>query len=105
VFNSALGTSNIETIKDFLSGTDKILLDDDIFNAFNAGISTTLGSNQFYAASGATKTYDIDDRIIFDTATGKLFYDMDGEGGAASVQIGVLGGAATLTGSDFMIVT
>ena len=31
------------------------------------------------------------DRVIYDTSTGKLYYDVDGQGGDAAVQIAVLG--------------
>ena len=48
-------------------------------------------TTQFYAAAGATKAHDASDRVIYDTASGKLYYDADGQGGAAAVQIAMLG--------------
>jgi Ca2+-binding RTX toxin-like protein len=66
----------------------------------------SLTSDEFYAAAGATKAKDATDRVIYDTTSGKLFYDADGFGGTASVQIAVLGSAThpVLIYSDIQII-
>jgi hypothetical protein len=45
------------------------------------------------------------DRIIYNTTTGALYYDVDGSGTKSSVQIAVIGidSHANLTNTDFLI--
>jgi Ca2+-binding RTX toxin-like protein len=98
-FTTALGAGNVDTIADFQSGIDKIALDDAIFaqiggpGAFNA--------NAFFAGSAA---HDADDRIIYNSATGQLFYDADGNGAGAAVQFASLGPGLSLAASDFAVI-
>jgi hypothetical protein len=44
--------------------------------------------------------------VIYDTASGKLYYDADGQGGAAAVQFAVLGSSnhPVLIYSDIQII-
>ena len=82
---------------DFVAGTDKIGLDDAIFTA----IGGTLNANAFVIGTAAQ---DGDDRIIYNSATGALFYDADGSGGGAAVQFATLAGAPILTAGDFAMI-
>ncbi|MGZ5050851.1 MAG: putative Ig domain-containing protein [Methylobacter sp.] len=95
-FTTTLGTDNIDTITDFVSGTDKIDLSKAIFTAFG---SLTVGSSLGNA--------EIGNHVLYDAATGFLCYDADGSAGAgAAVQILLLGTTnhpATLKGGDFII--
>ena len=79
-----------DTITDFarVEG-DKIQLSRSVFTAF--GYTGVLHVDDFYAAAGATKAHDSSDRIIYDTITGILYYDADGMGGTAAVQIALMG--------------
>ncbi len=103
VFNSTLGSANADTVAGFSSASDDlILLDNDIFVAL--GAAGNLAGAHFRAGTAAT---DASDRIIYDSATGKLFYDRDGTGSAgqkliATFEIG--GPAPTLHASDFLII-
>ena len=98
-FTTALGPNNVDEILDFVSGTDKIALDDAIF----AGIGTpgSFDANAFVAGSAAA---DADDRIIYNQATGQLFYDADGNGAGEAVLFGLVAGLPTLTASDFTVI-
>jgi Ca2+-binding RTX toxin-like protein len=100
VFNAKLGTSNVDTIADFKHDIDIIALDDRIFTK----LAGSLTEAQFYAAAGATKAHDKTDRVIYDTNTGKLYYDDDGKGGHAAVQFAMLSTKPTLDHGDFAIV-
>jgi Ca2+-binding RTX toxin-like protein len=106
-FDTALNkTTNKDTVTDF-GADDVIRLDDDIFTAFDAAASTTLGASAFRAGSGVTTAADADDRILYDTATGALYYDADGTGTIkVPIQFAVLGTNThpTLTAADFIIV-
>ncbi len=92
-FTAALGAGNVDTIADFVSGTDKIALDDAIFGAFSA--------NAFVAGTAAQ---DADDRIVYDSATGQLFFDADGNGAGAHVLFATLQPGTVLAASDFMMI-
>ncbi|MBK7521559.1 MAG: M10 family metallopeptidase C-terminal domain-containing protein [Gammaproteobacteria bacterium] len=104
VFDTALSVNNIDTITDFVSGQDLLRLDDDVFTALSAGVA--LGAAQLLVAAGATSAHDADDRIIYNTASGALYYDADGAGGTAAVQFAQLGAGTHpgLTAEDFLVV-
>lgn len=104
VFDTALSsTSNVDTITDFTSGFDGLLLDNDIFSALQTGALTP---GQFYAGYGAKAAHDADDRIVYDTSTGALYYDKDGINGASAIKFAMLGLGShpTLSASDFEVV-
>jgi Ca2+-binding RTX toxin-like protein len=100
------GTGNRDLVTDFVSGTDVIVLDDDVFRALDSAGSGSLPSGQFHAAPGATAAHDLNDRIVYDTGTGTLYYDPDGIAGQSAVAFAVLGSAThpVLTASDFLVV-
>jgi Ca2+-binding RTX toxin-like protein len=97
-FTSALGAGNVDVIADFVSGTDKIALDDAVFTALGLG---ALSANAFVIGSAAL---DADDRIIYNSSNGGLFYDADGNGAGAAVQFATLSGAPALIASDFTVI-
>jgi serralysin len=107
VFGSKLSaTTNVDLIRDFASGQDRIRLDDDVFKAFSFATDKGLKPGQFLADAGATQARDADDRIVYDTATGALYYDADGAGGAAAIQFATLGATThpLLKAADFAII-
>jgi serralysin len=57
-----------------------------------------------FAANTTGLAGNADDRIIYETDTGKLFYDADGSGAGAAVQFAVLTGNPTITNADFVVV-
>jgi VCBS repeat-containing protein len=100
VFKGKLGSSNIDTITDFKHDIDLIQLDDAIF----AAIGASLTRSEFHARAGAKTAADRSDHIIYDTASGKLYYDADAKGGKAAVHFATLSGRPTLDHGDFAIV-
>jgi Ca2+-binding RTX toxin-like protein len=109
VFDTSLGTSNIDSIKDFVTGTDKIVLSAKVFGKFtgsNAGSAITTG-NLVVGAGATAAARDIDDYLIYDTGTDLLYYDKDGSGSGAPVafvKIELTGTVAPAFG-DFLVVT
>jgi serralysin len=97
-FTTGLGGGNIDWVYDFVSGTDKIALDDAAFPGLGLG---TLSVGAFRA--GAT-AQDADDRILYDASSGALYFDADGVGGAAAVQFATLGAGTALVSTDFIII-
>lgn len=103
VFSTKLGPANFDTIKDFKPDDgDTIALDADIFRK----IGDTLDVGEFFAKKGAVKAHDRDDRIIYDTKSGKLFYDADGskKGGVDAIHFATLSHKPLLDAHDFEIV-
>ena len=93
---SASLDGTLDSILDFQSGVDKIGLEDAVFAGVTAG---NLGS----VFVVGTQAQDADDRIIYDHATGALYYDSDGNGSAAPVQFASLVAGTVLTASDFVV--
>jgi len=100
VFNTTLGSENIDRIGDFNVADDTIWLKNDVFRAF--AFTGALTGGAYNTGSAATET---DDRIIYNQATGALFYDADGAGGVAGVHFAtVMSPIGTLSSLDFMII-
>jgi Ca2+-binding RTX toxin-like protein len=98
-FTDTLGGGNVDTVSDFVGGTDKIALDDAIFGGI--GAPGSFNANAFVVG---TQAADADDRIIYDQATGQLFYDADGNGAGAAVLFATLDSHPVLTASDFSVI-
>jgi VCBS repeat-containing protein len=101
-FDAALSAStNVDTITDFLSGTDRIQLAAGIFTALAAG---SLPPAAFDIVGDATAP-TASTRIIYNQATGALSYDADGTGAGAAVQIAIIGTSThpALVASDFQV--
>ena len=62
-------------------------------------------ADQFHAAAGATSAQDAEDRLVFNTGNGALYYDADGVGGTAAVQIATIANfdTAGLAHNDILI--
>ena len=86
---SSAASQNMDTILDFVSGEDKIYLSKAAFA--KVGSSGNLKANAFYTDANATAGHDADDRIVYNSATGALYYDADGSGSVAAVQIAIIG--------------
>ena len=104
VFNTALGAGNVDTITDFDANiADKVRLDDAIFAGI-ANVSGSLSSADFVANAGGNAT-TATQNILYDTTTGNLYYDADGNGAGAKILVAtitVTGG--TVDASDFIVI-
>jgi Ca2+-binding RTX toxin-like protein len=106
VFDTKPGIGNVDRITDFDTAHDYIYLDNAIF--------TTIGSGSFsspkrlygtYFESGVgVKADDSNDHILYDTGSGALSYDADGNGSLAPVQIAQLSPGLDLSHWDFFVV-
>ena len=86
VFDTAPNAlQNLDTITDFLAG-DKLQLNLSIFKGLTKKVGFT--DAQF---AHSTDTLTASDRIIYKSSTGELFYDADGNGATAAVQIALIG--------------
>jgi Ca2+-binding RTX toxin-like protein len=100
VFNATLNaTTNRDTVLDFVTASDKILLDDAIFSKFATTPVAAANLRQGTAAA------DSNDYLIYNKSTGALSYDADGNGGVhVAVQFATLIGNPDLTYSNFVII-
>ena len=97
-FTTALGPDNVDVIADFVSGSDKIVLENAIFDQLVTG---ALPGGLFHVGAAASAD---DQRIIYDSATGNLYYDVDGTGPTAQVLFATLLGHPTLLATDFTVI-
>jgi Ca2+-binding RTX toxin-like protein len=98
-FSTALNAaSNVDAIGDFVSGSDKIALDDAVFAGLTPG---ALPAGAFVTGTAAA---DADDRIIYNQATGQLFFDADGNAAGAAVLFATLQAGTALAASDFQVI-
>ena len=97
-------SSNIDKILDFKVKDDSIYLENSVFKAIGKGSVTKPGalkSGYFYAG---TKAHDQDDYLIYNKKTGALYYDADGTGFQAQVQIAMLSKNLKMTYKDFFVI-
>jgi Ca2+-binding RTX toxin-like protein len=90
---------SVDTITDFASGLDELRFDGFTFIRIG-GSDFSAGDGRFHAAAGATSGHDADDRVIFNTSTGEVFYDADGAGSEAAHLVARLEAGASLVASD-----
>ena len=96
----AIGSANADLLFDFASGWDNIQLDAAVFTSLGTAGRFSTGDARFRAGTAAQ---DADDRIIFNSATGQLFYDADGSGAGAQQLIATLPAGRTVIASDFWV--
>ena len=85
----------VDTITDFESGVDVIELARPAFTEVRFG---TLYESAFVVG---TEAQDVSDRIIYDQATGNIYYDADGSGAGEKVLFAQVAAGTILSASDF----
>ena len=100
LFNSGLEElTNVDTITDYSAATDTIRLSDIVFA--QAGALGTLAADAYHTGVAAT---DAEDRIIYNSSTGALLHDADGNGANEAIQFATLGTELSITHNDFAVV-
>ena len=101
IFNTALNaTTNVDTITDYSAAADTIQIDNAVFAAFTK--TGELAASAFKDIAVATK--DADDRILYNSDTGILYYDADASGTGAAIKFAILTGSPTITAADFVVI-
>ncbi len=90
-FRYFAGTTGLDRILDFASGTDKIGL---------AGF-TTVGTIALVQGNGAAAN-SANSTILYNSSNGILSFDLDGNGAGAAIQIAQLNTGLSLTPGDFV---
>ena len=103
LFGTKPGAGNVDTVKDFTTG-DRIALDHLVFTALGGQSGSALPASAFHLGATADATTD---RILYDSASGKLYYDPTGSdnGTTDRVQIALVGTTIhpTLHATDFLV--
>src|SRR3954467_1698542 len=99
-FDVAPGTANADVITDFTSGSDRIALDPAAYANLGALGNFAAGDARLPAGAGFTSGRDASDRVVYDTSTGKLYYDADGSGAGAAQLVATLSNRPALAAAD-----
>jgi Ca2+-binding RTX toxin-like protein len=99
VFDKTLGASNVDRITDYNVAADTIRIDNAVFSGLSAG---ALAGSAFVRNSTGNAA-DASDRIIYESDTGKLYFDRDGTGSAAKVHFATISTGLSLTQADFFV--
>lgn len=98
-FNTKAGDANFDVILNFAVRQDRIELENKIFTRLGAEGDLTEGRFVRGAEAG-----DEGDRIIYDRASGQIFYDRDGTGSAGQILIAEVTDGTALTFAHFDII-
>lgn len=102
VFNG-MGSANADRISDFASGQDQVQLEDTAFTAIGAMGDFAAGDARFWA-SGTGAAHDANDRVTYNTSTGQLYYDADGNGGGGAQLIATLTTIPAIAATDIAVI-
>ena len=100
VFSTAIGIGamNINTIVDFTVADDTIELESSVFGLPEGMLST----DAFVIGSAAL---DAENRILYDSANGRLLFDQDGSGtDFGAVRFAAISTGLAITNADFMVI-
>ncbi len=99
-FNTALNAAtNVDTIADFSVLADTIRLENSgIFTGLAAGV---LNADAFHKGAAAA---DAEDRIIYNSATGALSFDSNGNAAGGATKFAQLTAGLSLTNNQFEVV-
>jgi Ca2+-binding RTX toxin-like protein len=109
---AAFATSafGVDTLADFIRGSDKIALSKTSFNALSTAVNTNLQAGEFAAidttlANEVTLAGSSSAKIVYNLSTGNLFYNQNGatDGLGAGVLFATLTETPLLDASDFLV--
>ncbi len=103
VFKSAGDGVNFDTVTDFNTGEFDLII---VTTSFGGGLVTgELNASQFTSGAGITSAGDADDRFIYNTTNGDLYFDADGNlGGSSAIQIATLSNTPSLSANDIYVI-
>jgi serralysin len=96
------GSANADLVRDWASGSDKVALDNSPMSALGATGNFASGDARFKANSTGTAT-DTNDRVVYNTSTGSLYYDADGSGSGAAQLIATFSGNPAVAATDIVV--
>lgn len=100
-FNSLEANPKVDTITDFAPGKDHIQIARAVFSVLAAQATGPLAPTELALGGVATTP---DQHLVYDATTGALYYDRDGVGGAAQIQIAMLANHPVLEAQDILLI-
>jgi Ca2+-binding RTX toxin-like protein len=97
-FLSPVVAANVDTIYDYTVSDDVIHLGHSVFSGLSLG---ELAAGAFNTGTAASEA---DDRIIYDTGTGALYFDPDGTGGATASQFATIAPTLAMAAAEFIVI-
>jgi Ca2+-binding RTX toxin-like protein len=97
------GTANADTIGDWTSGSDEVALDNAAMGALGADGAFVAGDARFWASSTGA-AHDANDRVLFNTSNGSLYYDADGNGPGTAQLIATVQAGAAIAATDISVI-
>ncbi|MEI6638693.1 MAG: M10 family metallopeptidase C-terminal domain-containing protein [Chlorobium sp.] len=92
VFNTLPASpANSDIITDFQPGVDHLQFSKAVFTAFTSTVGKAFSATEFWSGAGVIAGHDTSDRILYNTATGNLYYDADGNGAGSAVLVALVG--------------
>ncbi len=101
LFDTPLGATNVDQINGFFANSDTIELLSTVFSKLAPG---NVSPANFRANASGTAV-DANDYLVYNTTTGALSYDANGNGIGGSTQFALLSGAPSISATDFLVVT
>lgn len=98
VFEDLPSLEDVDRILDFETYCDSIFLNYSVFGK----PSIAALSGDFFAANVGGVAVSSSDRVIYDTATGKVYYDSDGSGSGERILFAILNHSLNLTMENFL---
>jgi Ca2+-binding RTX toxin-like protein len=98
IFDTKLSAAGVDKLLDFTHGQDGIVLFQSVFASLGLGV---LDLGVFVVGA---KAHTSAQHIIYNDQNGKLYYDTDGHGGDAQVQIASLKGHPAISADDIFVV-
>lgn len=101
VFDTTASRKNVDTIVDFTVGDDTLVFNNKVFTELE--VEGTLSAGAFSTrTSGITQNADA--HVIYDTDSGKLFYDKNGSAQGGLVLVAQLDTNPALGAGDFLVI-
>lgn len=101
LFDEAPGAAlGLDRVTDFNVQLDRIGFDQALFDALVAGDDGVLVEGQLHIGTIAVNA---DDRLIYNPANGRMYYDADGAEGAAQVEVAALSTGLAITEGNILI--
>jgi len=97
VFDTAASKTNVDRVNDFAHSQDNLVFDSAVFGTLAPG---ALDPAAFALGTQATTA---DQHLVYDQASGSLWYDADGAGGAIQQLVAILANHAALAPADILV--
>ena len=96
-------STNVDRIYGYRAKDDIIQLENGVFTKLGKGSTKGVKLKADMFVTGK-KAQDAEDRIVYDKASGALYYDQDGTGSRAQVKIATLDKNLKITQGEFFVI-